>query len=259
MRRGCTISAIAVGIVLILAFVSIGMIGGRLQRPMSARDSVPNPSRPGPRADPNEVIYCEVLQDQTTRAQCDYYQEIWDKLEVGAGGVVIPDSLVRGDTATISFAITRDPNDAPLPELLGQQPDQEVKLRIGQLMAAELQGDGFKIEPGGLQQRDLFVGNSTRWDWKVTPLKARTYQLMLSAYVVVRAADEAQKESLLKTLDLPLSVTVTWGQRLGDAMDDSQAWLAKGTNWIKALTAFLLAVGALIAIFRRKKPGAQTP
>jgi hypothetical protein len=207
--------------------------------------------------DPNEVIFCDVLRDRATRAQCDYLIKIWSSLEVGSGGVIVPPSIVRGDTATVSFAITRDAEAAPLADALGSKPDKEVTLKIGRFMASELQGDGFKIEPTGLQHKDLFLGDLTRWNWRVTPLRARNHRLLLSAYVVVPAADGKQKETLLKTLELPLEVKVTWSQKFGDLLDDSQAWLTRGTNWIKALTVFLVALGGLWVVLRGKRRGAD--
>ena len=258
MRRGCIIGAVVAGIILALAAVVFMTTLGREVAstmagpgaPMS--DTAENTSTTIDE-DPNEVIYCDVLHDRAPRSQCAYYAEIWSKLEVGAGGIRVPSSIARGETETVSFAISRDENAAPLTDALGGRPDTSVKLKIGRLMAAQLQGDGFRVEPGGLQQKDLFLGDTTRWDWQVTPLRAPKYRLVLSAYVVVRAADGSQKESLLKTLELPLPVTVTWGQRISDFMDDSLDWLTRGTNWLKALTAFLLALGGLFAIFRTKE------
>jgi len=207
----------------------------------------------GVKSDPKEVIFCDILRDRATRADCDYYHEILAKLEVGAGGVDMPATIDRGDTATISFAISANPDQAPVAEMLGAKPKENVTLKIGRKMAVELQGDGFKIEPVGLQQRDLFIGQGARWDWRVTALKASHYRLLLSAYVVVPGPNDSNKPNLLKTLELTLPVHVTWSDWFDDLLTNSTAWLTKGTNWIKALTAFLLALLALFAIFRRKK------
>lgn len=52
---------------------------------------------------------------------------------------------------------------------------------------------------------------------------------------------------------------VTRGQMVGDLLDDLEAWLTRGTNWLKALTAFLAAaLAAWLALkkFRREKPNA---
>jgi len=258
MRRGCIIGGIVAGVLVILALVSVATFQ-KVVSPMAGSPPLPSSTAENAVAtidsNPNEIIYCDVLHDRASRSQCAYYSQIWSKFDIGAGGIHVPPSIVRGETATVSFAISRDENSASLSDALGSAPDTKVKLKVGRLMAADLQGDGFKIEPTGLQKRDLFLGDSTRWDWQVTPLKAPKYRLVLSAYVVVKAADGSEKESFLKALELPLPVTITWGQRVSDFMDDSLAWLTKGTNWLKALTAFLLALGGLFAVFRaRKKP-----
>ena len=204
-----------------------------------------------PRKNPKEIIFCDVLGDRSSREECAYFREILSRLEVGDGGLLLPPEIVRGETATVSFVVTRDPKSAPAQVLLGRQATEVFELKVGRRMAALLQGDGFKIEPGGLQHRDLFVGKGARFDWRVTPQKALGYRLILSAYVVIPASDGSKKESLLKTIERDVPVTVTWGQWADDWLTDTITWLKKGTNGLKALGLLLLALGSVIVAYRK--------
>ncbi len=205
--------------------------------------------------DVTAVIHCDVLNDRTTAAQCDYFKEIRAKLATGEAALDIPDPIVRGETATVSFVVTRDPASSPVGDLLGSAPDDQFKLKVGRWMAAQLRGDGFEIEPADLQLRDLFTGDGARWDWQVTPKRAPHYRLILSAYVVVGAADGTKKETLLKSIEREVPVQVTLGQRFDDFFKDSTAWLTSGTNWLKALAGFIAAAIALwFTVFRKKEP-----
>jgi len=201
-------------------------------------------------------IYCDVLNDRTTPAQCDYFKEIRAKLATGEAALDIPDPIVRGETATVSFVVSRDPTSTPVGELLGSAPDDQFKLKVGRWMAAQLKGDGFEIEPADLQARDLFVGDGARWDWQVTPKRALKYRLILSAYVVVGAADGSKKETLLKSVERVVPVQVTWGQWFDDFFTDTTPLLEKALTWWNALKALVLGLG-LGAIWKyRKKIGA---
>lgn len=209
---------------------------------------------------PDEPIFCAAIHDQTTRADCARIGMIRDNLAVGSSGVRYPPEITRGDTVTISFAVTNDPQATPTETMLGAKPVQEATLKVGRRMAAQLSGEGFKIEPEGLQQRDLYIAQGATWDWKVTALKAPTHQLKISAYVVIPDKDGALKENLLKTLDLPLQVKVTTGQRIGDWMDSSVDWMTRGTNWLKVLALFIAAALSVWGLLKRKgKAPAEPP
>ncbi len=196
--------------------------------------------------DPSAVIYCNLIRDRTTRADCKRVTEFVTNLDVGTGAVEYPRKMIRGETATVGFAVSSDTRSTSASDLLGIKPNTEVALKIGRIMAAQLQGDGFRIEPVGLQKRDLFVADGARWDWKVTALKAPRHRLSLSAYVILPAQDGAEKENILKTLELPLSVTVTWGQWFDDFVADTSKRVEKATALGKLLLG-LLAVLSLLA------------
>lgn len=196
--------------------------------------------------EPNAVIYCDLIRDRTTRSDCDRVTEFVTRLDVGSGAVGHPRTMIRGETANIGFVVSSDTRPASVSDLLGTKPEAEVALKIGRIMAAQLQGDGFKIEPVGLQKRDLFAADGARWDWKVTALKAPRHRLSLSAYVVLPSQDGAEKENILKTLELPLSVTVTWGQWFDDFVADTSKRVENATALGKLLLG-LVGVLSLLA------------
>ena len=212
-------------------------------------------------ADPKQVIYCDILRDRATVAECDYYQEIMDKLQTGEGGVRIlpPGPVRRGDTATLRFGITADPKNVPVTVVLSGKPSQIVTLKIGRRMAMQLRGDGFKIDHTEIRTLDLFVGKQAFWEWQITPVRASRYDLLLSAYVIVPAADGTGKPTLLNTTDVPVEVQVTWSDRVNDVLMDSTAWFQRGTNWLKGLTLFVLAIGGLFTAVRKLRKKETKP
>lgn len=195
--------------------------------------------------DPDAVIYCSLIRDRTTRADCDRVIEFVARLDVGTGAVEHPRTMIRGEIATVGFAVSSDTRSTSASDLLGMRPDAEVSLKIGRMMAAQLQGDGFKIEPVGLQKRDLFVADGARWDWKVTTLKVPRHRLSLSAYVILPAQDGAEKENILKTLELPLSVTITWGQWFDDFVASTGERVKNATALGNRLLGLLAVLSSL--------------
>ncbi|QNP45636.1 hypothetical protein H9L14_14090 [Sphingomonas sediminicola] len=179
-----------------------------------------------------------------SRADCSRASEISASLESGSGAVDHPESMLRGETATVSFVVSSDPEIAPVSELLGSKPKKEVQLKIGRRMAARLTGDGFKIEPEDLVARDLYVGPAARWEWQVTALNAPSHRLMLSAYVIIETPN-GNKDMLLRTLQLPLAVRVTWGQRFDDFMDSTEHRLKRATAWVQLVIGLIAMLGTL--------------
>jgi len=60
-----------------------------------------------------------------------------------------------------------------------------------------------------------------------------------------------------RSTDIPLAVKVTTGDRLRDALESSQDWMTRGTNWLKALAALLAAALAVwVAARKFRKPEA---
>lgn len=228
--------------------------------PMPSATLTAGPDDPSsPVDDRAEIIYCGVIQDRVPRSECDYYEEIRENLAEGEAAIIAPDKMVRGEKTRVSFAITRDPRATPLKDVLPGEPSEKFKAKVARRMAAQLEGQGFTVEPSGIVHKDLFLGDAMRWDWVVTPLRARSHRLTLSAYVAVKTP-EGDKENLIRTVSRDVIVEVPVGTRVGDAMDDSVDWMGRGQNWLKALGGLIAALGAVwLAIRTFGKPQEDKP
>lgn len=191
-------------------------------------------------APPEQAAFCEVVGENVTPSQCRAFEEAWATLKQGVGAISKPERMRRGETATVALVLgrgsdTRGTGGDRLRDLLGREPDETFKTRVGRRMAAQLSGDGFKIEPAGLVTKDLFLGEGQIWEWKVTALKGPRHALRLSAYAVIPSPD-GLKENLLRTVQLSIPVELTWQQRLEDA-----------TESLSVLEKLLLGLAALVA------------
>jgi hypothetical protein len=208
--------------------------------------------------DPDEIIHCRRVLRDVSRAECDLYEKAWNDLAEGSGAIAAPQTLVRGESAKVSFAIAATDEGAPeageptATELLGENATQTVTVRVGARMGAQLTGEGFAIKPPEIVERELSVTRGARWEWEITALKAPRHRLLLHVFVRVKDPD-GEKSRLLRSQPIPVEVKVTTSQTIGDYMDESQAWLGRGTNWLKALAAFIVALGGVVLAVRKLK------
>jgi hypothetical protein len=195
----------------------------------------------------SEIIFCQRLSDQSTRRECDLYNQIWSNLSPGAGGIKFPDEMVRGETRRVSFVISRS-KDVSTDILLGEKADKEFELKVARRMAAQLQGEGFAIDPSMLVYRDLHIGQGARWDWSITAMKGSRHSLTLSAYVVVNSPDGKGNETLLKSYSQDIPVSVTWLLWYED-------WVENVRSFSTTTKALFVALGALLvalSLFRKQ-------
>ncbi|HEU5286564.1 MAG TPA: hypothetical protein VFU20_08685 [Sphingomicrobium sp.] len=227
-----------------------GAVPSRAIRADAAGDQVAEgPPAPEAAAEPQNT-YCERLNDFATPAECAYFDTIWQKLATGTAGVRFPSDLTRGESGVVSLVIALGGSGAgpSAEDLLGQRPDDEFKLKVARRMAAQLQGVGFEIDPGGLQHRDFHMGQGVRWDWRVTAVKARRHALTLSTYVVVRGPDGTQSETLLRSVERDLPVRVTLTQRFSDMVD----WVVGISTLTKTLFGALGVILVALIAFRQR-------
>lgn len=203
-----------------------------------------------------EVIYCPRSRQHVTRAECGRVTEIWDNLEKGKGAIDAPPQMVRDEAATVSFAVAGETSGTTVEEVLDVETvnGSVEEVKIGGVMAAELTGRGFKIEPSGKQRKAIGPAGSMLWEWQVTPLKDHGPGLRVQAFVVVPGPNGTGQEILLKTYRKDVSVKVTTGQRAADWMDESAAWFTRGNNWLKALAGLLGALAAVWAALKAFRP-----
>lgn len=206
-----------------------------------------------------ELPFCERVQERVAPWRCEYFEEAWESLQRGVGGVDHPARMQRGETATVTLVLGRpDPGtdimpDEQLSNMLGKEPDETFKVKVGRRMAAQLHGDGFDIKPSGLVQKDLFIGQGQKWEWKITALKNPKHDLSLSTYAVI-AAPDGMKENLLRTIKVDIPVNVTWQQRIEDTTVD----LSLLEKFALGLAAFITAAGAIWLAVKSLRPKPPT-
>jgi hypothetical protein len=210
-----------------------------------------------------EIVYCSRSKQHVTRAECERVTEIWDNLENGKGAIEAPSEMVRDEASTVSFAVAGESSGTTVAEVLGSETLNGTveAVKIGGVMAAELTGRGFKVEPTGRVRKEVGPAGSMLWEWEVTPLKDHGPGLRLQAFVVVPGPNGTEQEIFLRTYKKDVSVKVTRSQRVADWMDDSAAWFTRGNNWLKALAGLLTALAAVWAALKafRRKPKSDPP
>jgi hypothetical protein len=206
-----------------------------------------------------EVIYCPRTRQHLTRAECTRVTEIWDNLEEGKGAIDAPPEMVRDEPATVSFAVAGETSGTTVEEILDVEAlnGSVETVKIGGVMAAELTGRGFEIEPKGKVRKEIGPAGSMLWEWQVTPRKDHGPGLRVQAFVVVPGPNGTQQEIFLRTYRKDVSVKVTGGQRVADWMDETSAWFTRGNNWLKALAGLLTALAAVWAALKALRPRAK--
>lgn len=211
----------------------------------------------------SEVIYCKRSRQHATRGECNRITEIWDNLETGKAAIDAPPEMVRDEAATVSFAVAGETSGTTVEEVLDVETlnGSVGEVKIGGVMAAELTGRGFKIEPSGRVRKEIGPAGSMLWEWQVTPLKNHGPGLRVQAFVIVPGPNGTRQEILLQTYKKDVRVKVTTGQRAADWMDESAAWFVRGNNWLKALAGLLAAIAGVWAALKafRPKPKADPP
>jgi hypothetical protein len=221
----------------------------------------PGEAPPPPAAAATATAYCEILQDEVTTAECDYYTGMLTHLKQGSAGLRAPAAMRVGETAQVSLALTRDEKSTSVETALGAAPTQRFAVRVGRRMAAELTATGFTIKPPARIEQDLGIGDAARWEWTVTAEPGREHALTATVYVIVRKPGAEPVQRLVTTAVQPVKVTVPFVQR-------SEGWMDATSDWLGHLNKLQAALGALasgavatwlIAWWRRRRGGGKPP
>ncbi len=117
---------------------------------------------------------------------------------------------------------------------------------VGHQMAADLEGGGFDISPLSPRIQPVMDGAVTTWSWKVTAREYGQKPLIMKTTVVM--TDSRGKTQPLKPTSDPKMVTVIIGPM------GVLNWFTTGTNWLKAIGAFLVALAGAVTAWKALKP-----
>lgn len=192
---------------------------------------------------PQERVLCDATGKMEAKSVCDEITAIWNSAKNGKAGVRYPATMVRGETRTVSFAISRArAGDSSVSDILGAPPtDAETTLKVSGQMGAQLVGDGFTIDPPGMVVKGVGLGGNA-WEWKITALKAPHHSLKVSAFMIVDAPDGSRRETELRSKDIPIRVNVTPAQSFSDFVASMVSISDSAKVLIGALTALLVAL-----------------
>jgi hypothetical protein len=207
----------------------------------------------GPRVD------CDILGQRVTPDDCEDARALARDVKPGAAALDVPDPMTRGRKAQVTLVIDRRPietikkietSGAPSDEGVAATPNQVTKelpgkdysfpSGIGRFMTASLAGEGFGIKllsPANPLQEIPPNGRGT-WIWEVTPEEAGPH--------ILTAQTEAVAIIGNKTVPLGNGATTKTVKVKVRKMDWLHDFLAAVPDWLKLITAILLAAGALV-------------
>jgi hypothetical protein len=215
----------------------------------------PGTPPPPPAARPGETsAYCPRLQDVTTVEACADVNVRIGHLELGTGRLAPPDPVFLGSPSplVVNFELTR--RGAATMFADGTRVSVYPNVRLSRYMSAILIGEGFRIDPAppsgsqnGGTARSFGAGQNMTWRWNVVAENAPRHNLRIEVYLHIPVKNKAGSDNeevtpvLIRSEQIP--VTTTWGQWF----EDIGGWVSRGTNGLKLLTGFLVALGALLA------------
>ena len=110
---------------------------------------------------------------------------------------------------------------------------------VGRFMSADLSWQGFRIMPKSTRSQQIPKGGQAIWLWEVTALQPGKRSLTLTT--VVEGLVGGSRHALANTQEVrTVVVEVSWPDRLMDGLEVLPRWL-------KAVTALMVALGALLA------------
>jgi hypothetical protein len=168
-------------------------------------------------------------------------------------------SRQRPTRAQIDQAVSESKNMVA-EQIVPEQQAAEVAthvIKLGQRMFACLSGDpSFKIAPPECQTYNLIETPNPVWAWQVTPTKAGpTFKLYLRTGIALEGSDGKIRRIGSYSATREIKVSVSTLGRFQDFLQTLTAWIQSPMGILAALTALLGAVAALVAAYRKLRPG----
>jgi hypothetical protein len=201
----------------------------------------------------SKAPYCDIVEAYVPADQCHQYADRIGHLQDGLGAFNPPKRMTQDETRLVELNVSRSPaTDNPASQIGG--PDDQkipVPMKVGRYMSAKLSGEGFKIEPQGPEDQDLFLATDARWSWRVTALPAATHRLVLTTYVQTpETAGGPLKPMWTRSKTVEVEVSVSPGEWWKQLMSSVGDWAKTTQGTIISLTALVAAIAGLIAAVR---------
>lgn len=204
-------------------------------------------------------IDCPILGARVTSDECDDANALARDVKPGAAALDVPDPMTRGRASQVTLAVDRRSMDKirqleargfNSDEGAAQTPNQVAAglpgkdyafpSSVGRFMRASLAGQGFDIKvvsPANPLQEIPSNGQAI-WIWEVTPKEAGPHVLTA----------ETEAVAIIGNRTIPLgngitSKSVTVKVRRMDSVHD---FLVAVPDWLKLITAILVAAAALV-------------
>jgi len=185
------------------------------------------------------IDWCDATAYIDTPENCARVTEYIKHLKIADSAWSSPDTMYVGDTKEVRFAITGDSKSMPVATVLGAKPTETAPVKAGGRMAASLEGVGFDVSPTDTVEKSM-LGGAAAWSWKVKALDGAQHNLALSVYVDIPDDTGQPTHNLVRLLHRDMKVRITWTGWF-------EGLMSTATDWVKSLTAFAIALKALIA------------
>jgi hypothetical protein len=228
----------------------------------------------------SDLPFCDEVGRRVSEADCADYERLAESATQGMAAFNAPDPMQRGETHMLQLAVSYAPPEpapeqpsaaepvapelnaddaqgraqserpappAPAPltpvETVDDLPGQTVEFEplVGRFMRAELTGVGFEITPRSPASQEVTPDSVTTWSWEVVAEQGGARSLTLTT--VVEGCTASGEECVpLRSTTQNYTVNVEVGP-----MDQALDFITATPDWIKAVTAVLVALAGLIA------------
>ncbi len=145
-----------------------------------------------------------------------------------------PPSMQLSDTKDIHLVLSKIHSVEMLNKMIKEEGKlQDRKLKISELMLAELKGHGFAINPIKESVQGVDPEGSADWTWQITALEPGVQKLYLSVYMIINQDGVDRPYSVL-SLHEEIEVYVTWQQKTATFWGNNWKWL-----WIAIVAPFI--------------------
>lgn len=156
----------------------------------------------------------------------------------------VPREMKAGIDSEVVVRISRGSTEG-----LGQGapgPVEIERISVAPVMAAELRGREFDVDPRGRQDQIVPPSGFTEWEWSVVPTSAGDHTLRIVVYVVLRLPDGTEEDfQIVKERSIDVRVNAAYS--LGNFLSANLASI------LGVLTALFGSGMALTFLNRRKK------